>query len=80
MSKLLCRTKLALGRWGAGAVIIGALSLPSPASLAAQQPSQAAIQAALQQAGGSDAVRLQIQQSGLTPEAAAVTAIIRALS
>jgi protein involved in polysaccharide export with SLBB domain len=68
MSKLLCRTKQALRRWGAGAVIVGALSVPSPASLAAQQPSQAAIQAALQQAGGSDAVRAQIQQSGLTPD------------
>jgi polysaccharide export outer membrane protein len=50
------------------AALILALLPMAPVALIAQQPSRAAVQAALQQAGGSDAIRAQIEQSGLTPD------------
>ncbi len=50
-------------RWLA---VIALLSFANP--LAAQQPSQAQVQAALQLPGNADAVRARIKESGLTPE------------
>jgi polysaccharide export outer membrane protein len=36
--------------------------------LAAQQPSQAAVQAAMQQPGAADAIRARLRESGMTPD------------
>ena len=44
------------------------LALLPAAPLAAQQPSPAMVQAALQQPGAADAIRARIQASGLTPD------------
>ncbi|HET7041307.1 MAG TPA: polysaccharide biosynthesis/export family protein, partial [Gemmatimonadales bacterium] len=50
------------------AALLLALLPAGPLALAAQQPSQAAVQAALQQPGAADAIRARLQASGLTPD------------
>ena len=58
---------IAHGRLAAFAAT-GLLIALCAATLAAQQPSQARVQAALQQPGAADAVRERLRESGLTPD------------
>jgi polysaccharide export outer membrane protein len=57
---------LACLRTGPLAVLLLALLPTGP--LAAQQPSQAAVQAAMQQPGAADAIRARLRESGMTPD------------
>src|SRR6478609_9405223 len=61
--KLLCDMKRTLTL----ATFLILLSV-APRPVAAQQPTPAQLQAAVQQAGGADAIRQRLQESGMTPE------------